>query len=178
MRYPRLTPVEMTPRQHQIAAEIAARRGADLGDPYAALIYSPDVANLVQPLWQYLRLNLRVPEPLRLIAVLMTSARYNAAELFLRANDSINTGLSDDKIKALSAGRRPAGMTTEEEMVHEFCSELLETGHVKDATFGAMTDRFDRAICIELTGLCANTRMSTMMLKITGTRFSQDEALY
>ncbi len=178
MRYPPLTPVQMTPRQHRIAAEIAARRGADLGDAYAALLYSPDVASLVQPLWQYLRLNLHVPEPLRLMAMLMTSARYSATDLFLRTDDAASTGLADDKIKALSAGQRPAGMTPDEELVHQFCSELLETGHVKDATFDATTDRFDHAICIELADLCATTRMLTMMLKVTGTRFSKDEPAY
>ncbi|WP_129782462.1 carboxymuconolactone decarboxylase family protein [Peristeroidobacter soli] len=177
MRYPRLTPVQMTPRQHEVAEEIAKQRAGGLSDPYAALLYSPDVARLLQPLWEYLRFNLRLPEPLRLMAVVMTAARHKAAdaEIFLRGDNVRDSGLTNDKIKALLEGRRPTGMTQDEAIVYDFCSQLLKTGRVTDNVFDSMAARFDRAICVELTTLCANTVMLKLVLKVTGTHFADGE---
>ncbi|MDF0546015.1 hypothetical protein PX699_27010 [Sphingobium sp. H39-3-25] len=173
MRYPPLTAVQMTPRQHEVAQAIEARREGGLSDPYAALLYSPDVANLLQPLLEYLRFKLRVPEKLRFMAVLMTAAKYNCADYFRHATDTRATGLSADKVEAVSVGRRPTGMTDDEDMVHAFCHELISTSRVSNVTFDKMVNRFDREICLELTTIISNTTLLTMMLNVTGTRFAE-----
>src|SRR5690242_10506561 len=97
-RYPRLTPVQMSPRQHEVAKDIIERRAGPLSDPWAAMLHSPEAAALIHPLWHRLRYGLRLPEPVRFMAVLMTAARRNAADAALFLTKDTPPPLSNDKI--------------------------------------------------------------------------------
>jgi 4-carboxymuconolactone decarboxylase len=47
-------------------------------------------------------------------------------------------GLSEDKIRAITEGRRPAAMAADEEAVYNFITELFKTKRVNDDTFAAV----------------------------------------
>lgn len=170
MRFPPLNPKDMTPRQREVADAIQKRRSGGLGGPYPAMVYSPEVADRAQLLGEYLRFNLRLPEPLRAMAVLVAAGRHRAADVtpFLAAGGIRDSGLAEDKVKALAEARRPDGMSADEALVHDFCFELSRTGRVKNATFDRTAARFGKEICLELVAVCGFTAMQTTMLNITG----------
>jgi 4-carboxymuconolactone decarboxylase len=176
MRYSPLKPEEMTPRQREVAEAIEKRRVGGLGGPYAPLIYSPEVADRAQQLSEYLRFGLRTPERLRLLAVLQTARYYSSGAEFLAATkDAREAGLADEKIKALSEGRRPADMTADEAMIYDFCAQIHTTGRVKNVTFNRVESRFNREVCLELVIVCGYTAFSAMVHNVTQTPLPKDE---
>jgi 4-carboxymuconolactone decarboxylase len=175
MRYPPLKPEDMTPRQREVAEAISNRRADAFSGPSVPLIYSPEVADRVQLLGEHLRFNLRVPERLRVLAVLVAAGRYRSDDLayFVRLDATKQSGLADAKIAALSEGRRPADMKEDEEIVYDYCTELARTGRVRSATFDRAVKRFGREICLELVKVCGYTLFLTALLNVTQTRFSE-----
>jgi 4-carboxymuconolactone decarboxylase len=85
------------------------------------------------------RFHMSVPDKLKELAILIT-ARYWAAQFEWLAHHraGAQAGLSEDKIKAIAEGRRPAGMPADEEAVYNFITELFKTRQVSDVTFAAV----------------------------------------
>jgi len=154
----------MTPRQREVAAAISG--------PYTPLIYSPEVAECVHLLGEHLRFNLRVPERLRVLAVLVAAGRYRSDDLahFVHLDAIRQSGLASAKIAALSEGRRPPDMKEDEEMVYDYCTELTRTGRVRSATFDRAVNRFGREICLELVKVCGYTLFLTTLINVSQTR--------
>ena len=50
----------------------------------------------------------------------------------------MQAGLSEDKVKAIAEGRRPVGMSADEEAVYNFITELFKTKQASDDTFAAV----------------------------------------
>ena len=174
MRYPPLKREEMTEAQRRVADAIDQRRVGGLSGPYIPFVYSPEVADRAQMLAEYLRFNLHVPEPLRFLSVLVTARHQSAdVELYVHMKNAVVAGLTEAKVKALSQGRRPEGMTDDEEMVYDFCTELHSTGHVKDTTFWRVANRFSREVCLELTVTCGYMALLAMVLNVTETPFPE-----
>lgn len=47
----------------------------------------------------------------------------------------MQAGFSEEKVKAIAEGRKPAGMSPDEEAVYNFVTELFKTRAVSDNTF-------------------------------------------
>jgi len=176
MRYPPLKAEEMTPRQREVAEAIDKRRVGGLVGPYIPLIYSPEVADRMQLLAEHLRYNLRTPERLRILAILVT-ARHKSAdvEFFAHMKHAKTTGLAEEKVQALAEGRRPQDMTPDEEMVYDYCTELHKTGAVGDANFDRVQKRFGNEICLELVSVCGYFALLAMVLNVTETPFPEGQ---
>ena len=82
------------------------------------------------------------------------------------------SGLATAKIAALSKGRHPSKMKEDEEMVYDYCTELIRTGRVRNATFDRAANRFGREICLELVKVCGYTLFLTTVINVTQTRLS------
>jgi 4-carboxymuconolactone decarboxylase len=174
MRYPPLKPADMTPRQREVAEAIARRRSDGFTRPDGPLLYSPEVADRLQLLGEHLRFDLRVPERLRVLAVLVAAARHRKDDVahYLALDEVRQCGLGDAKIKALSEGHRPSEMKEDEEMVYDYCTELTKTGRVRSATFDRVASRFGREICLELVKVCGYTLFMTTVINVTQGRRS------
>ncbi|HSW17705.1 MAG TPA: carboxymuconolactone decarboxylase family protein, partial [Ramlibacter sp.] len=55
----------------------------------------------------------------------------------------------------------------DEEMVYDYCSELMRTGRVSTANFERLFNRFGREICLELVGVCGYTTYLATILNVT-----------
>lgn len=177
MRYPTLKLEDMTPRQREVAAVIAKSGTDPLAGHQSALLYSPEVAERVQLLSEELRVNLRVPERLRALAVLVTAGRHRSADTvpFVRQDDVQQSGLAAATITALSEGRRPTDLKDDEALVYNFCTELMQTGRVRNVTFEALASRVGREICLELVHVCGYTAFLTTVLNVTQTTLSRTD---
>lgn len=176
MRFPSLTRQDMTALQQEVAARIVPQSGSTATGVDAALLYSPDVAELMSRLGEYLRFNLRLPERLRVLALLVTAARHDAADagLFVDLPEVKNSGLASSKIAAIASGQRPSDLDRDETLIHEAVLELNAIGRVKQATFDRLIERFDHQICIELITTCGYTACLTTLLAITQRSLQED----
>jgi len=128
---------QMDPAQKKMAETMAAGRGP--GGSFNIIVRSPDSGALFYDMGERVRFHMSVPDKLKEIAILLT-ARYWTAHFEWQAHRraAAQAGLSEEKIKAIAEGRRPAGMSSDEEAVYNFVTELYKTKNVSDATFGAL----------------------------------------
>ena len=62
-------------------------------------------------------------------------AYHEEGELYLGVAAAAQAGLAEAKILAIAANKKPEGLDADEQLVYTFCTELLNTKHVSDATF-------------------------------------------
>lgn len=150
-RFRLLSEAEMTPQQRRTHQGIVSgpRKGA-LG-PFNALLRSPEVADRVQRVGEYVRFQSVIPPALNEIAILIAGRAWNAQfEFWAHSRLGRAAGLDQGIIDAIAEGRRPAAMSDDERIVYDFCSELFRDKAVSDATFGAVVDRFGEQGVIDL----------------------------
>jgi 4-carboxymuconolactone decarboxylase len=150
-RFTQLTEAEMTPRQREVHQGIVSgpRKGA-LG-PFNALLRSPEAADRVQRVGEYVRFQSVIPAPLNEMAILIAGRAWNAQfEFWAHSRLGNAAGLASAIIDAIAEGRRPAAMSDDERIVYDFCSGLFRDKVVSDAVFQAVRNRFGEQGVIDL----------------------------
>ncbi len=166
-RFPLLTESAMTPRQREAYDGIVSgpRKGA-LG-PFNALLRSPDAADRVQRVGEYVRFHSSIPAALNEMAILITGRFWNAQfEFWAHSRLARTAGLSDAIIDALAEGRRPERMSGDEAIVYDFCTELFANKTVSDATFQAAAARFGEQGVIDLVVASGYYSIVSMLLNV------------
>jgi 4-carboxymuconolactone decarboxylase len=82
---------------------------------------------------------------------------------------AIESGLKPEVLEALASGRRPPGMTEDEEAVYDFCIELLRNRSVSDATYDRMIAQFGERGVAEVTLLQGEYTMMSMFMNVART---------
>src|SRR5258706_2903546 len=121
-RFPKIDTEQMSPRQREIAEKIAGGPRGGLRGPYIALIYHPDLADVVQQVGEHLRFKATLPTALIELAILVV-ARHWTCQFEWFAHDRYaraNTDLPESIIRALQIGAIPDSMTDEQRVVHDF----------------------------------------------------------
>jgi 4-carboxymuconolactone decarboxylase len=150
-RLPPLAPERMTPEQRRVAEGITGGPRGALRGPFPAMLRSPEVADRFQRVGEYLRFNSSIPKDLNEFAILITAREWSAQyEWYAHHILAMKAGLSPALAEAVAEGRRPEGMTEDQRIVYEFCTELHGTRFVSDATYGAAKARFGEGGVIDL----------------------------
>jgi len=152
-RFKLLTEATMTARQRDSYQAIVSgpRKGAT--GPFNALLRSPEVADRVQKVGEYVRFQSTIPAALNEMAILITGRFWGAqCEFWAHRRLARTAGLSDAIIDAIAEGRRPESMTDDDRIVHDFCTELFRDKAVSDASFKAVVGRFGEQGVIDLIG--------------------------
>src|SRR5271154_6900027 len=154
MRFPELTPETMTDEQRQVADAIqSGPRGAGLRGPFNALMRSPQLCDLVQRVGAYVRFGSSIPQQLNEFAICMAGRKWGAQyEFFAHRKLGIEAGLNPAILDGIAAGHRPAELSGDETLVYEFVTDLLSTGAVSDARYGAVLNRFGERGAMDLVG--------------------------
>ncbi|HLI84940.1 MAG TPA: hypothetical protein VKV17_13535 [Bryobacteraceae bacterium] len=100
---------------------------------------SPEAGDLLFTFGDRVRFHMSVPDKLKELTILLT-ARYWAAQYEWLAHHraGVGAGLSEEQVRAIAEGRRPAGMSADEEAVYNFITELFKTRRASDQTFAAV----------------------------------------
>jgi alkylhydroperoxidase family enzyme len=110
-----------------------------------------------EPIWDLTKVmafNPSVPAAIREIAVLVTGAHFKAPyEIYAHEIVAKRKGLSDEKIAAIVAGRRPADLTTEEAVAYDFATGLVLGGVLAEQTYRAAVEQFGTQGAAELSYL-------------------------
>jgi 4-carboxymuconolactone decarboxylase len=135
--------------------------------PFNALLRSPEVADRVQKVGEYIRFQSTIPAALNEMAILITGRFWGAQyEYWAHSRLARTAGLGEAIIDAIAQGRRPSVMSDEERAVYDFCTELFRDRAVSDAAFGAAVARFGEQGVIDLIAACGYYSLVSMVLNV------------
>jgi 4-carboxymuconolactone decarboxylase len=108
-----------------------------------------------------------VPDKLKEMALAIT-ARYWAAQQEWTAHSraAVQAGLSEEKAQAIAEGRRPTGMSANEEAVYNLLTELFKTKQVSDANFAAAKNLFGERGVVDLLVSSAYYQVVSMFMNV------------
>ena len=167
-RFKPLVYSEMTPAQKAMTDHIlAGERGGTMGGPFNVLLRSPDIGDVAQQLGAQVRFHSSLPRNLNELAIIIT-ARYWTAhyEWYAHKAAALRAGLNPSIVDAVAAGKRPASMQPDEEAVYTFCTELLETKQVSDATFRKAVTAFGERGVVDLIAVTGYYQLVSMILNV------------
>jgi 4-carboxymuconolactone decarboxylase len=152
-RFPPLSEHDMTAEQKRIAHLIASGPRGGLRGPFHALLRSPELADRVRHLGDFVRFEGTLPAALRELAILIV-ARFWSADYEWNAHrkHALAAGLDPAIPAAIEAGHRPEKLTPDEALVYDLVSQLLSDKDISDATYEAAKARFGEPTIIEVIG--------------------------
>jgi 4-carboxymuconolactone decarboxylase len=110
------------------------------------------------------------PTKLNEFIILITARHYTQQyEWYVHYPIAIKEGLSRDIADAVADGRRPGGMSAEEELIYDFCTELLRNHSVSDPTYARAIARFGEPGTIEMVGVVGYYTFQSMVLNTART---------
>jgi 4-carboxymuconolactone decarboxylase len=87
---------------------------------------------------------------------------------------ALKAGLPPQIAAAVSKGRRPEGMSSDESIVYEFATELLRLQNVNDGTYAKAVDRFGEHGVIDMIGVAGYYSFLSMMMNTARTAVPAD----
>ncbi len=78
----------------------------------------------------------------------------------------MKAGLKPEIADAIAEGKRPANMQADEAAVYDFAHQLLHTGQVSDAAFGAVKEKFGEQGVIDLIGAVGYYTIVSFVLNV------------
>jgi 4-carboxymuconolactone decarboxylase len=152
-RFTPLSQRDMTLDQQRVAQAVATGPRGGLRGPFHALLRSPELADRVRHLGDFVRFESTVPAALRELAILLVARFWSAHyEWNAHRKHAIAAGLAPSVADAIEAGQRPAKLSGDETLVYDLVAELLRDKDISDATFAAAKARFGECMMVELIG--------------------------
>lgn len=169
-RMPPIPADKMTDTQKKVAAELVAGPRGELVGPFIALLRSPDFMNRLQKVGEYIRYQNSLGHKLTEFTILMTSRRWTQEfEWDSHYDLAVKAGMEPEILAAIRDGRRPTGMSPDEETVYDFCSELEQNQSVTDATYARVVKSFGEQGVIDLTGTVGYYTTLGMIMNVART---------
>ena len=169
-RMPPLAADKMTEAQRKAAMEMAAGPRKGVKGPFIPLMRSPELMDRLQKVGEYLRfqsaLEPRISEFIMLIVAREWTQQF---EWTVHAPLGCKAGLEEDVIEALAEGRRPGAMRADEEIVYDFCAELLRTKGVSDTTYRRALGAFGESGVVDIVGVVGYFATVSMVLNVAHT---------
>ena len=125
------------------------------------------------------RLDLRyksaVGNTLSELAILVTAREWTQDyEWYVHYPIALKAGIKPDVADSIAEGRRPTGLTDDEEIVVEFATELLRNKQVSDRTFARAEKRFGKKGVVDLTGIVSYYTLLAMQLNVAQYQMPKD----
>ena len=153
-RLPELHPETFSPEQKKVHdAILAGPRGRIVG-PLKVWLHSPGLAEHAQALGAYARFNSSLEPRLSELAIIITGAFWKANyEWFAHAPLAIKAGIDPAAVEAIRTGGTPKFAKADEQVIHDFTTELLNTRRASDATFERAKTELGEKRVIDLVGI-------------------------
>jgi 4-carboxymuconolactone decarboxylase len=158
---------EMTPAQKNMIEHLLSGPRAGAEGPFNVLLRSPEMGDLAQQFGASTRFNSSVPRKLNELAIIIV-ARHWTSQFEWQAHHraALQAGVSPAIADAIAQGKRPTGMQKDEDAVYNFCSELLDTKQVGDATFAAAKAALGERGVVDLIGVMGWYHTVSMLLNV------------
>jgi 4-carboxymuconolactone decarboxylase len=169
-RMPPIAADRLTDEQRKAVDEFRAARSAEITGPFVALLRSPEVLSRARAMGDYVRYRSSLPPRLSEFVILITARGWTQNyEWNAHRPLAERAGVSPAVITAIAEGRRPAGMTEDEDILYTFCDELLRSRSVSDPTYARAVARFGERGVIDTIGIVGYYTMIAMVLNTART---------
>jgi 4-carboxymuconolactone decarboxylase len=166
-RFPALPPEGMTDAQRRVHESIAGGPRGGVRGPFNALLRSPELADRVQRVGEYLRFNSALPARLNELAILVNARFWGSKyEWWAHRPLALKAGLAESVADDLARNRRPATMQPDEAVVYDFCTALHTEHAVDDALFARAVAALGEAGVIDLIGVSGYYTLVSMVLNV------------
>ena len=153
-RFAELTPAQLNDQQRPIADRILKFSRIGIGGPYHIWLRSPQAAEQVINLMDYVRFQSGVPVRLREFSIMIQGRLWRSqVEWATHYDPAIKAGVSAETLAALKKNMRPAAMQPDEAAVYDFCTELFTTHAVSDETYDRLHQYLNDQQIVDLTVL-------------------------
>jgi 4-carboxymuconolactone decarboxylase len=164
-RFPQLTKETLSEEQRRAAAEILKQSSSGIGGPWNAMLRSPDMADRLAKLLDYVRFKTSLPLRLNEFAIMITARHWSCQyEWWSHHRFAKKAGLSEEVMDDLAQGKRPAAMEPDEAIVYDFCTELHRTHFVSDATFKKAKEMLGEQQVVDLMAVSGAYTLVSMLL--------------
>ena len=174
-RLPTIAPEKYTDEQKKAAEDFLAARKVPVFGPFEPLMHSPQVMNQARAMGDYLRYNSAIGNTLSELVILITAREWTQDyEWYVHHPIALKAGIKPEIINAIADGRRPTGMSEDEEIVYDFATELHNNKRVSDRTFERADKRFGKKGIVDLTGINAYYTLLAMQLNVARYNLPKD----
>jgi 4-carboxymuconolactone decarboxylase len=165
MRLPVLTDADYTPRQAELAARIAGKRGK-IGGPFKVWLHSPEMCDKAEALGAFVRFECSLPERIREYALLVAAREYDAQFSWnAHVAKAIETGIPATAITQLANCETPDfGEDAELALFHELAVTIMVEHFVPDELFARASATWTNQQLVDVIGLLGNFTMLAMLL--------------
>src|SRR6266700_4323189 len=166
-RFAPLKADELTPPQKAWADAIAVPpRNAKFGNPpFRAYIRSPELAQRLIALADYLRWNSSLPPRLSELAILITAREWTAQyEWFAHYPLALKGGLDPRVADAIADGKRPDAMKDDEAALYDLATALYRDRKVSDPVYKAALEKFGERGIMDIIGIIGYYDLVSMTL--------------
>jgi len=180
-RFKPIPPENLTAEQRALADAIrsgprsavkgsSAAKPGPIGGPFNVWLRSPDIGNIIQSLGAAIRFRSSLPPKLNELAIIVTGRQWTSQyEWFAHCRLALEAGLDPAIAEDIAQGRRPAKMSDDEALVHDFSRELHETHGMSDATYKRALDRFGERGVMDLIAVNGYYVLVSMTLNVDRT---------
>lgn len=166
-RLPTIPPAQYDDEQKKAAEEFLAARKAPVFGPFEPMMHSPQVMSLARATGDYLRYHSAIGNTLSELVILVTAREWSQDfEWSVHYPVALKAGIAREVADAIGDGRRPTGMSADEEIVYDFATELLRTKRVSDPTYARAEQRFGNKGIVDITGICGYYSFLGMQLNV------------
>jgi 4-carboxymuconolactone decarboxylase len=175
---PPLPAGRMTDAQRKAAAEMIAGPRKGVKGPFIPLLRSPELMDRLQKVGEYLRFQSSLEQRISELIMLIVSRDWTQHfEWFVHVPLGRKAGISEDTVAALGEGRRPSGMSEDEELAYDFCVELLRNKGVSETTYRRAVMKFGENGVIDMIGVAGYFTTVSMVMNVAHSPPSDDKSV-
>jgi 4-carboxymuconolactone decarboxylase len=128
---------------------------------------SPELADRLQKVGEYIRFNTSLDKRVNEMAIIMTAQAWGSQyEWHAHAPLALKAGLDPAIIAAIGAGRKPDNMKDDEAIVWEFSTQLRRDHGVDDAIYARALEKFGEAGIMDLVAVNGYYDVVSMTLNV------------
>lgn len=155
----------MNPEQNAVYEKIINGKRGKIVGPLRPLLHSPELADRVQSLGEFVRYDTSLPQQLSELTIICVGRYWNCqVEWMIHADIAVEVGVDGEIIEAIRKTQSPALQDPMLIVVYEFTRELLEFGQVSELVYKNALILLGEKALVELTGIIGYYTMIAMTL--------------
>jgi len=166
----RMAPIpldKMSPAQRGVAEAVMSGPRGGLRGPFNAWLRSPELADRLQKVGEYLRFNTSLDKRINEMAIIMTAQAWGSQyEWYAHAPLALKAGLDPSIVEAIGAGRKPEKMKDDEAIVWEFTTQLRRDHAVNDEIYAKAVAQFGEQGVMDLIAVNGYYDVVSMTLNV------------